>query len=226
MSNTNLTGETSRHQASIRILLADDHTVMRAGTRRILEDEEDLFVVGEAADGEEAIRLAGETRPDLIILDIAMPNVDGIAVCRTIRLHWPDMRILILTGHDNHALVRALHRQGVDGYLLKSAGPHELVEGIRAIARGSRVFGADATRALEEQETDHVEPPTRREIEVLHAVERGLKNREIADESSLSINTVEFHLRNIFTKLGVSTRAEALRRARQLGWLDSRDTLC
>lgn len=210
----------------VRILLADDHTVMRAGTRRILEDEQDFQVVGEASDGEEAIRLTAELLPDVVLLDIAMPNMDGITACRLMRREWPAVRILVLTGHNNQALIRSIRTLGVHGYLLKSAGPRELVDGIRAIAHGAHLLDGEAAPALADQQATQVEPPTRKEIEVLRAVALGLRNRDIADELHLSVNTVEFHLRNIFTKLAASTRAEALHRARQLGWLDSADTLC
>ena len=206
----------------IRIVLADDHTVMRAGTRRILEDEDDFVVVGEAGDGLEALALAEIATPDVIVLDIGMPHLDGIKTCQQIRSRWPQLHILILTGHDNAALVRSLHQLGVEGYLLKSASAHELVEAIRAIAYGKEAYGEDAVRALAAQNAAvDLQLPTRKELEVIHAVARGLKNREIADELNMSVNTVEYHLRHIFAKLSANTRADALMKAQSLGWLDN-----
>ena len=210
----------------IRILLVDDHTVMRAGTRRILEDEPDFVVIGEAGDGSEALLLADDALPDIVVLDVGMPNMDGIQTCRAMRSRWPELRILILTGHDNDALVRTLHRMGVEGYLLKSAGPQELIGAIRGVARGQRAYGVEPASALAHQEARIGPYPTPKEREVLVAVAGGKRNREIADALHLSINTVEFHLRNIFTKLGASSRADALARARRHGWLDTPDLLC
>lgn len=211
---------------TIRILLVDDHTVMRAGTRRILEDELDFVVVGEAGDGGEALLLAEDALPDLVVLDVGMPNMDGIQTCRAMRQRWPELRILILTGHDNDALVRTLHRIGVEGYLLKSAGPQELIGAIRAVAQGQQAYGDEPASALAQQETQSGPHPTPKEREVLQAVAGGKRNREIADELQLSVNTVEFHLRNIFIKLGATSRADAIARARRLGWLDTQDLLC
>lgn len=211
---------------AIRILLVDDHTVMRAGTRRILEDEPDFKVVGEASDGSEALLLAEDALPDIVVLDVGMPNMDGIQTCRNMRARWPELRILILTGHDNDALVRTLHRMGVEGYLLKSAGPHELIGAIRGVAQGQQAYGVEPASALANQEM-HIGPAlTPKEREVLDMVASGRRNREIADGLHLSVNTVEFHLRNIFTKLGATSRADAVARARRHGWLDTPDLLC
>lgn len=220
---------TASHDAEtpvIRIVLVDDHTVMRAGTRRILEDEPDIVVVGEAGDGAEAIQMAEDSLPDIVVLDIGMPNMDGIRACRTLRERWPELRILILTGHDNATLVRTLHRMGVEGYLLKSAGPQELIGAIRAIAQGQRAYGEEPASALEREDQQDRLHPTPKELEVLHAVALGRRNREIADELHLSVNTVEFHLRNIFAKLGASSRADAIVRAQRRGWLDTQNLLC
>ena len=203
----------------LRALLVDDHVVMRAGTRRILEDEDDIMVVGEADDGLMALELAKYTQPDVVVLDIAMPNLDGVKTCRALRRRYPAMRILILTGHDNEAYMRALRRLGVQGYLLKSAGPDELVGALRAIYHGDEVFSVAHGRAMTGDADDRPKP-TRKEVEVLQAVARGLKNRQVAEELNMSVNTVEFHMRNLLTKLGASSRADALMQAQRLGWLD------
>lgn len=216
--------------ATIRVLLADDHTVMRAGTRRILEDAPDVRVVGEAENGPQTVVLQESLRADVVLLDIGMPQMDGIQVSRLLRERWPETYILVLTGHDNEGFVRAMHRLGVHGYLLKSAGPDELIEGIRSVVRGERVFSRDVARALQSPETrpgpDLIREPTGRERMLMRLVARGLRNREIAEQLQLSVNTVEYHLRNVFTKLHVATRAEAVARARRYGWLDIDDPLC
>lgn len=212
--------------ATVRILLVDDHTVMRAGTRRILDDEPDLVVVGEAGDGGDALRLAEEHLPDVVLLDVAMPNMDGIKTCQALRSRWPEVRVLVLTGHDNDALVRTFHRLGAYGYLLKSAGPHELVSAIRDVHQGRLVFGEAEALTSQAELPPEPQRPTRKELEVLALVARGRKNREVAEELCLSVNTVEYHLRNLFAKLGASSRADALMRAQRLGWLDSREPLC
>lgn len=215
-----------RSAGAIRILLVDDHTVMRAGTRRILDDEPDFVVVGEAGDGGEALLLAEEALPDIVVLDVGMPNMDGIQTCRAMRAQWPALHILILTGHDNDALVRTLHRMGVEGYLLKSAGPHELIGAIREVARGQQAYGEEPASALAQPDTQSGPHPTPKELEVLLAVASGQRNREIAQQLHLSVNTIEFHLRNIFIKLGATSRADAVARARRRGWLDTQDLLC
>lgn len=220
MGNTAVSGEHTR------ILLVDDHAVMRAGTRRILEDEPDFAVVGEAGDGEEALRQTEQTQPDLVVLDISMPGMDGIQACRELRTRKTSCRLLILTGFENAAFVRALHRMGVDGYVLKSAGPDELVRAIREVASGGSYFCETASQALEAADSTPDADLTLKEQEVLGALARGLRNREIADEMSLSVHTVEFHMRNLFRKLNATTRADALMRAQRLGWLDMVDRLC
>ncbi|MGH2517097.1 MAG: response regulator transcription factor [Ktedonobacterales bacterium] len=216
----------ARAHRSIQILLVDDHVVMRAGTRRILEDEPDITVVGEAGDGDEALLMAENTQPDVIVLDIAMPNLDGIQTCRIVRERWPALRILILTGHDNDAIVRTLHRLGVQGYLLKSAGPQDLIAAIRGVACGQQAYGEAQAQVVANGDALVSPHPTPKELEVLQAVASGKRNREIAGELRLSVNTVEFHLRNIFVKLGATSRADAIARARRRGWLDTQDLLC
>lgn len=211
-------------QHRIRVLLVDDHTVMRAGTRRILEDEPDIEVVGEAGDGVEALRLTDELAPDLIALDIGMPGMDGIRMCQALHARGSAPRILVLTGHDKEGYVRALRQLGVQGYLLKSAGPDELVEAIRAIHAGKEVFSSSIARFLRDDGASGAPRLTRKEREMLLAVAQGLKNQEIADEQSISLNTVEFHMRNLFMKLGATSRADAVIRAQRLGWIDLPNT--
>lgn len=217
-------GEQAPGEPKIRVLLVDDHTVMRAGTRRILEDEPDIEVVGEAGDGADALRLTDELRPDVVALDIGMPGMDGIRMCQALRGREHAPRVLVLTGHDKEVYVRALHQLGVHGYLLKSAGPDELVQAIRSVYAGQEVFSSSIARFLSRGRVPGEPRLTRKEREMLTAVALGRKNLEIAQEQSITLNTVEFHMRNLFAKLGASSRADAVMRAQRLGWIDLPDT--
>lgn len=207
---------TSEH---IRVALVDDHTVLRAGARRILEDEPDIEVVGEAGDGAEALDLIDRFAPDVVALDIGMPGMDGVRTCQALREREHAPRILVLTGQDKEVYVRALRELGVHGYLLKSAGPEELVAAIRAVYAGQTVFSSSIARYMDDAQAGAEPRLTRKEREILVAIAQGLKNQEIAQEQSISLNTVEFHMRNLFAKLGASSRADALVRAQRLGWI-------
>jgi DNA-binding NarL/FixJ family response regulator len=204
----------------IRILLVDDHTVLRAGTRRILEDEPDLSVVGEAGDGQEAIALAQSTQPDVIVLDISMPNLDGVGASSHLLRVVPGVRLLILTGVSTPAYVRAFQRMGASGYLLKSSAPSELIAAIRLVHSGAYAYDLSLMdRAMTSGPL--VPEPTRREIEVLRELASGHTYQEIAASLGIANNTVEFHVRHIYDKLGVTSRSDAIRSAQSHGWLDS-----
>lgn len=203
----------------IRVLLADDHTMLRAGTRRILEDERDITVIGEAGSGDEAIRLAKETQPDVVLLDISMPNGDGIAVFPRLREVAPDARIVILTAHNQLAYVRACARLGAAGFVLKSAEPCELIAVIRRVHAGERAFTVSAVV----QPVPPVRDPqalTARELEIIRLGAGPQTNREMAAALHVNEGTIEFHLRNIYIKLGATSRTEAVLIAHRLGWLD------
>lgn len=204
----------------IRVLLVDDHVVTRAGARRILEDTPDIEIVGEAGDGTEALEQVELLHPDLVALDIDLPGIDGIRVCQTLMKRERPPRVLALTGHDKEAYVREMARLGVQGYLLKSAGPDELIRAVRHIYEGGAAFSIEVTETLRRAENEPGLRITAKERAVLGAVARGLKNQEIADELSVSLNTVEFHMRNLLDKLGASSRADALMRAQRLGWIE------
>jgi DNA-binding NarL/FixJ family response regulator len=198
----------------IRIVLADDHFVTREGTRRVLDSQPDMDVVAEAADGGETIRLAQAVRPDVLVLDISMPRVNGIEVARQIRNTLPGTRIVVLTGYDNRQYAEALARLGVDGFLSKTAAAGQLIGAIRAAHAGVRTSVRETT-----SDRADVEEPTPRELEVLHLVAEGRRNREIADQLSTTVRTVEFHLGNLFRKLSARSRTEVVHRARARGLL-------
>lgn len=212
---------TRRNERPIRILLVDDHTVMRDGTRRILEDEPDIVVVGEAGDGMEALDLVEECVPDIVVLDLGMPKLDGFKTCQALREQWPVVRILVLTGYEGDGYVRTLHRLGAEGYLRKSASKRELIGALRAIADGQTVYGEEVSRALKEDDQGHTLSLTRKEQQILELMASGMKNREISETLRVTDNTVEFHVRNVLSKLHAVSRVEAVLQAQRLGWLDS-----
>jgi len=217
---------------TIKLLIADDHAVVREGTRQILEREADINVVAEAADGEEAVRMAGNSAPDVIIMDIAMPKLDGIEATRQIKSLHPNIAILILSAYDDDQFVFNLIEAGAAGYLLKSVRGHELVEAVRAVNAGEsvlhpaiarKVLNRFAPAAGKEPKQKVLEVLSDRELEVLRLAARGLSNQDIASELCLSLRTVQAHLGHIFNKLQVSSRTEAVVRALKEGWITLSD---
>ncbi|UCG83251.1 MAG: response regulator transcription factor [Dehalococcoidia bacterium] len=213
---------------SIELLIADDHALVRDGTRRILEAEQDLKVVAEAADGDEAVTLAASLRPDVAIIDIAMPKLDGIEVTKKIKECCPETAVLILTAYDDDQFIFNLLEAGAAGYLLKSVRGHELVEAVRALYAGESVLHPSIARKIVDhfvssssklKKQDPLETLTEREMDILKLVTRGFHNKEIADELFLSMRTVQGHLGSIFSKLGVGSRTEAVVRALKEGWV-------
>lgn len=217
----------------IRIVLADDHTVVREGTRMLLEREPDLTVVGEAANGDEAIDQVGRLRPDVAILDIAMPGRNGIQATREIKRRWPQTNILVLTAYDDEEYVYAIVDAGAAGYLLKDVPGAEVIGAVRAIHAGEPVLHPQIMRKLMNRASRSTRPAgepaipasdiSDRELEVMKLAARGLTNVLIARDLHLSPRTVQTHLRNIFTKLGVSSRTEAVVRAISLGLVTTED---
>lgn len=213
----------------IRVLLADDHTVLRAGLRALLATQPDLELVGETGEGSEAVRLAATLRPDVLLLDVTMPGNERFAALHAVRECAPGVRVLLLTMHEDEAILREALRAGAAGYVLKKAAEAELLSAIRAVARGEAFVDPAMTRVviegyLETQgaegtkrtQTDGLTP---REIEVLILIAEGYTNKEIAEELVISVKTVETHKAHIAEKLGIKSRVEWLRYAREKGWL-------
>ena len=205
--------------AKIRVLLADDHVVVRQSLRQYLEHERDINVVGEAGDGDEAVRLTEQLKPEVTIIDIAMPNVNGIEATKRIKELCPATSVLALTAYDYEQYVFALLEAGAAGYLLKDVSGKELVDAIRAVRRGDCVLHpAIARKVLGKFRQSGGEPGveakksllTAREREVLKRAAKGMWNKQIAEELFLSLSTIEAHLSSIFNKLGVSSRTEAV----------------
>lgn len=202
----------------IKVLLAEDHKIVREGTRQLLEQAPDMQIVGEAADGLEAVRLAGELHPDVVVMDVRMPRLNGIEATRTITARFPQMRILILSAYDDDSYVFPLLEAGASGYLLKTASGVELAEAIRWVASGETALSPRISTKL----VDHLgkrgshraaempEGLTDREMQVLRATAYGQPNKAIAGSLAISPQTVQVHLRNIFSKLGVNNRSEAV----------------
>jgi NarL family two-component system response regulator YdfI len=207
----------------IRILIADDHLVVREGLRAILEAAPDLTPVGEAADGAEAVRLAGELSPDVVLMDLRMPNMDGIEAIGQIKACYPEVEVVILTTYDDDEyIVRGL-RAGARGYLLKDSGRKVLFEAIRAAARGESLFPSSVVDKV----VAHLAEPrpvqagglSERESEVLELLAEGAANKEIAARLHITERTVKAHVTGIFNKLGVNSRAEAVAVALRSGLL-------
>jgi NarL family two-component system response regulator LiaR len=203
----------------ISVLIADDHPLVRDSISYLLQGHNDFEVVAQAGDGEEAVKLVGELSPDVVIMDIEMPKVDGLEATRQIKSSHPQAAVLALTIHDDEEFVEAMLEAGAAGYLLKSAYGEELLQAIRAVKLGefvldsrigSRVFRNLAVRSSKKAN----EPPrgnlSPREIEVMKLVAQGMTNDEITSSLSISLNTVKRHLMEIFSKLGAGSRSEAL----------------
>jgi DNA-binding NarL/FixJ family response regulator len=203
----------------IRVLIADDQALVRSGFRLIVETRPDLEVVGEAEDGEEAVRLTLELEPDVILMDVRMPGVDGIEATRRIVAAGSAARILVLTTFDLDEYVYAAVRAGASGFLLKDVRPGDLVEAIRLVANGSALLGPGVTRRLLERFADEdasgdaaaaVARLTEREREILRLLASGLSNAELAEQLVLSETTVKTHVSSVLRKLGVRDRVQAV----------------
>jgi DNA-binding NarL/FixJ family response regulator len=226
-------GEKSEQEGSqvIRVLLADDHALVREGTRRLIEAESDLEVVAEASSGEEAIEAVRRLRPDIAIMDIAMPGIGGIEATRAIKADCAATAILVLSAYDDEPYLVALLEAGAAGFLLKNVNGHELVEAIRSVARGESVLEPALSERLLRRLSNRPATPVRmadvlseREFDVLRLAARGLPNKEIARRLNLSIRTVHSHLANTFMKMHVGSRTEAVLLALRQGIISLQDT--
>lgn len=214
--------------SSIRVVLADDHTMVREGIRGLIEGQPGMVVVGEAADGDEAVRIATSLVPDVLVVDMSMPELNGAQVARAVRRTLPGVHVIALTVHDDRAYLLQLLKAGVAGYVLKRAPAQELIQAIRVVADGGvhldpRVAGhvvdgfvGDAL----EPARDAPEVLSERETEVLRQIARGFSNKEVAAHLSISVKTVETYKTRIMEKIGLRGRADIVRYALRHGWLE------
>lgn len=213
----------------MRILLAEDQTLLREATRRLLEIEPDLEIVGEAGDGEEAIELALRLAPDIVLLDMAMPCLNGVEVTRRIKEQQPQIAILVLSAYDYDAYVVAALEAGAAGYILKDVGADELVAALRTASEGEPTLHPAVTRRLLRRLTHRMdagmlpESLTERELDVLRAASSGVSNKEIGARLELSPRTVQIHMAKVFSKLNVASRTEAVVKGLKLGLLSLDD---
>ncbi|HEX8918026.1 MAG TPA: response regulator transcription factor [Chloroflexota bacterium] len=210
---------------TIRVLVADDHWIVREGLRNVLASEPDIEVIGEAEDGHQALEMTEKVRPDVVVMDIAMPNLNGLEATRQIRRRSPSVNVVILTMHEDKLYFLQIVKAGAMGCVLKRSMGRELVEAIRAAARGESHFPSamvttvvqDYRRLLDSPVSEDMNPLTEREREILQLVAEGQTNREIADLLTVSIKTVQTHRANLMEKLGAHDRTDLVKFAIKLG---------
>ena len=219
---------------NIRILIADDHAVLREGMRKLLEQEKDFQVVGEAGDGEEAVKLGSELKPDVVIMDIVMPKLSGVEATKLIKQASPSSAVLILTAYSDIRYILGLLEAGACGYVLKNARSSELVGAVRAVRSGESVLAPVVTRKLLQRvvsqaggvgQGDTSGQLTPRETEVLMLAAKGMSNQDIADALFLSLRTVKAHVTNIFNKMGCGSRTDAIIKGLREGYITLEDTI-
>lgn len=209
----------------IRVVLADDHAVVRKGIRDFLEEDGTIRVVAEANDGEEAVAFVAREQPDIALLDIQMPHMNGLDAARQIHKAQPNVRVLMLTAYEDEPYILAALQAGVSGYLLKTASSDELVHAVHGIAKGETALSPMVAKKLVQRAygaitaEEPLEPLSEREVGVLKLAARGMANRQIASELGISDRTVQGHLGNIYDKLHVSSRTEAVLAAVRAKWI-------
>jgi NarL family two-component system response regulator LiaR len=221
-----------KHLPKTRILLADDHPLLRKALRDILEKEASFAIVGEAGDGEEAVKLATESTPDVVIMDISMPNLDGLQATQQIKARCPNMAVLVLTVHTDDECILEILKAGAAGYLIKSAFGEEVVHAVRAVTTGDMVLSPQIGQRLLKQAARFPTRPvlleageklSARELEVLKLTARGLSNKDVAEALGIKLRTVKGHLADVFAKLRVASRTEAVIAGLQAGFLSLDD---
>jgi len=210
----------------IRVLIADDHAIVRSGVRMLLEVEPDFDVVGEAEDGNQAISLTGELHPDIVLMDIAMPGIDGLEATRQIKTQFPDVNIVVLTMHRSEEHFFEMLKIGASGYLLKGAEPGDLLHALRVVAQGSVfIYPTMAQKLVQDYLSlsggDSVIDPqlSPRENEIMQLLVEGFSNKEISEKLVVSLSTVHTHRTNVMQKLGLSNRHQLIQYARKRGLL-------
>ena len=211
--------------AKLRVLLADDHAVVREGLKALINGHLDMEVVGEAADGRTACSKAAELDPDIVVMDMSMPLLNGLEATREVRRRHPDVKVLALTVHEERSYLRDLIEAGAAGYVLKRSAAEDLVHALRVVARGDVYLDPSVTAVvlgrLSRARTQETQRPelSERETEVLQLIARGHSNKEIADRLKISVKTVETYKARSMEKLGMTGRADIVRFAVRAGWL-------
>lgn len=210
----------------ISVVIADDHAIVRGGLRALIHDDPQLELVGEASGGTEAIELVSQLRPDILVLDLSMPDIDGITVARRIKAGGYETRILILTVHEDEGLLREAIRAGASGYVLKRAAENELVSAIHTVQQGKLYVDPVLMMSMLGEPAEKTASPrsdiplTGRELEVLKYIAQGYTNKQISEELMISTRTVESHRANLLEKLDLHSRVELVRYAKQRGIID------
>lgn len=210
---------------NLKLMLVDDHSVVREGIKRLIDGQPDLEIVGEVDDGVQAVEQANVLQPDLVLMDVSMPHLNGIEATRLLKTTTPRLHILVLTVHEDHGYVREFLRAGASGYLLKRASTEELLRAIRAVAAGQiYVDPRIATTLVNSLVRPHATPPSSgaelsdREVEVLRLVALGYANKEIAAQLDLSVKTIETYKARSMEKLGLKSRVDIVRLGTERGW--------